>query len=91
VRKGANEIPSWVIRLRGASQPSAIFDFAFPLTTLLRRVRSEVPMGMLQGRIRNTQWKADLFQTALYHSKWTIGTGEVSLPELPNPVRLRPS
>jgi hypothetical protein len=48
-------------------------------------------MGMLQGRIRNTQWKADLFQTALYHSKWTIGTGEVSLPELPNPVRLRPS
>jgi len=35
-------------------------------------------MGMLQDPIRNTQWKAVLFQEALYHSKWTIGTGEPS-------------
>jgi hypothetical protein len=39
-------------------------------------------MGMLQGHIRNTQWKADLFQPALYHSKWTIGIGAVALREL---------
>jgi len=39
---------------------------------------SVVPMGMLQDPIRNTQWKAVLFQEALYHSKWTIGTGEPS-------------
>jgi hypothetical protein len=35
----------------------------------------QVSMGMLQDHIRNTQWEADLFHPALYHSKWTIGIG----------------
>jgi hypothetical protein len=45
-------------------------------------------MGMLQGLIRNTQWRAVLFQPALYHRKWTIGTGEVHV-EAPAEVDLK--
>ena len=35
-------------------------------------------MGMLQNPIRNTQWKAVLFQNALYHRKWTTGIGNLN-------------
>jgi hypothetical protein len=51
---------------------------SIPFAGSAEEAAQETRMGMLQNPIRNTQWKAVLFQNALYHRKWTTGIGNLN-------------